>query len=502
MKLNVKRTFLVGFAFLLISMFWQVYDSAMSIILVTHYGMNQFWSGVILALDNILALFLLPLFGRWSDRTNTKIGKRKPYILIGTIIASVVFIALGFIDKYQMQAIHSANVGPILFNDVTKLYYFEVNGVVQGFMHDGVEVFGHAIREVASEGRGTFIYENITKANWMNLAAFIGVLFIILLAMCSFRTPAVSLMPDVTLKTHRSKANAIINAMGTIGGAISLGLITIIGTMKPDKNYLTFDYFPLFLVISLVMLLMLTLFMVFVKEVKWSEEMRRESIELGIETEDLENIEAGQKGEKMEPEVRKSFVLILVSVVLWFFAYNAATSKIAVYSTEVLGIVQYSIPMMIGFISALIAFYPVGIVSTKIGRKKTIMGGLVIFIIGFLLGFLAGIGPFPSWFVFIAMALVGVGWASINVNSYPMVVEMSHGANIGVYTGYYYTASMSAQIFTPMISGMFMTWFGMRWVLFPYAIVFALLAMGTMYFVKHGEPKKIDPVEIEKNVTT
>ena len=256
--------------------------------------------------------------------------------------------------------------------------------------------------------------------------------------MCSFRTPAVALMPDVTLKPLRSKANAIINAMGTIGGAISLGLITFIGTMDPTRNYSTFTYLPLFIVIALVMLLMLTVFMVFVKETAWSEEMRRESIELGIETKESEDVEAGTKGEKMTPEVRKSFILILSSVVLWFFAYNAATSKIAVYSTEVLGIVQYSIPMMVAFISALIAFYPVGIISTKIGRKTTIMGGLVIFVTGFLCGFLAGVIPGAGWLVYVSMAVVGVGWASINVNSYPMVVEMSHGANIGVYTGYYY----------------------------------------------------------------
>lgn len=498
MKLNVKRTFLVGFAFLLISMFWQVYDSAMSIILVTHYGLNQFWSGVILALDNILALFLLPLFGRLSDRTKSKMGKRKPYILIGTIVAALVFIVLGFIDKYQIAAIHGMNVGPVLFDETTKMYYFSVDGARQLFEFDGVFRIGYPIREVVSQARGAYIFETITKPNWYYLAIFIVVLFVVLLAMCSFRTPAVSLMPDVTLKPLRSKANAIINAMGTIGGALSLGLISIIGTMNPEKNYSTFSYLPLFIVVALAMLLMLTLFMVFVKETAWSEEMRRESVELGIETKETEEIEVGTKGEKMTPEVRKSFILILSSVVLWFFAYNAATSKIAVYSTEVLGIVQYSIPMMVAFVSALIAFYPVGIVSTKIGRKKTIMIGLVIFVIGFVCGFLAGVIPGASFLVYVAMAVVGVGWASINVNSYPMVVEMSSGANIGVYTGYYYTASMAAQIFTPMLSGLFMDWLGMRWSLFPYAIVFGLAAIVTMFFVKHGEAKKIEAPVVEE----
>ena len=492
MKLNVKRTFLVGFAFLLISMFWQVYDGTMSIILVTHFGLNQFWSGVVLALDNVLALIFLPLFGAWSDKTSTKMGKRKPYILIGTIVAAVVFIALGFIDRYQLASLHALNISDVIQQTTgDSLYYFTVDGVVQQFEYNGVMMTYSAVREIVSSGRAGFIFTNVTQPNWYYLASFISILFIVLLAMCSYRTPAVSLMPDVTIKPHRSKANAIINAMGTIGGAISLGLIAFIGTMKPT-NYATFSYLPLFLVTSALMLVMLVIFMLLVKEVKWTEEMRRESIELGIETAETESVEKGTKGEKMTPEVRRSFLFILASVILWFFSYNAASSKITLYSTEVLGIANYSFPLMIGFVSALIAYYPVGIVSTKLGRRNTIMGGIVILIIGFLLGFVAGIAFFPDWLIFAAMVFVGVGWASINVNSYPMVVEMSHGPNIGVYTGYYYSASMFAQILTPIISGLIMDAVGMRWSLFPYSIFFAIAAFVTMIFVKHGEPKKVD----------
>lgn len=493
MKLNVKRTFLVGFAFLLISMFWQVYDGTMSILLVTHFGLNQFWSGVVLALDNILALIFLPLFGAWSDKTTSKMGKRKPYILIGTIVAAVVFIALGFIDKYQMAALQDLNISDVA-KGLDNLYYFTVNGVAQQFDYNGVAMTYNAVREIVSSGRADYIFANVTLPNWYYLAAFITILFVVLLAMCSFRTPAVSLMPDVTIKTHRSKANAIINAMGTIGGGISLLLVAVIGTMKAT-NYATFSYLPLFLVTSAVMLAMLVVFMLLVKEVKWTEEMRRESIELGIETKESDEIAVGTKGEKMTPEVRRSFLFILASVVLWFFSYNAASSKITLYSTEVLGIANYSFPLMIGFVSALIAYYPVGIVSTKIGRRKTILGGILVLILGFVLAFVAGIAFFPEWLVFAAMVFVGVGWASINVNSYPMVVEMSHGPNIGVYTGYYYSASMFAQILTPIISGAIMDAVGMRWSLFPYSIIFAIAAFVTMLFVKHGEPKQIEPVK-------
>ena len=242
---------------------------------------------------------------------------------------------------------------------------------------------------------------------------------------------------------------------------------------------------------------MLVVFMLLVKEVKWVEEMRRESIELGIETKESDSVEKGTKGEKMTPEVRRSFLFILASVILWFFSYNAASSKITLYSTEVLGIANYSFPLMIGFVSALIAYYPVGIISTKIGRRKTIMGGILVLVFGFILAFIAGIAFFPEWLVFAAMVFVGVGWASINVNSYPMVVEMSHGPNIGVYTGYYYSASMFAQILTPIISGAIMDAVGMRWSLFPYSIIFAIAAFVTMFFVKHGEPKHLDAVKIE-----
>lgn len=489
MKLNVKRTFLVGFAFLLISMFWQVYDGTMSIILVTHFGLNQFWSGVVLALDNILALIFLPLFGAWSDKTTWKMGKRKPYILIGTIVAALVFIALGFVDKYQTAAITSLNISDIISYTVgdTEYFTYHVNFVNQVAQSDAIST----VRELVSRSRADYIFTNVTQPAWYLLAIFIGILFVVLLAMCSFRTPAVSLMPDVTIKPHRSKANAIINAMGTIGGGISLGLVAFIGTMKAS-NYTTFSYFPLFLVTSALMLAMLVVFMLLVKEVKWTEDMRRESLELGIETKETDEIAKGSKGEKMSPEVRKSFLFILASVVLWFFSYNAASSKITLYSTEVLGIANYSFPLMIGFVSALIAYYPVGIISTKLGRRNTIMGGILVLIVGFVLAFIAGIAFFPDWLVFVAMVFVGVGWASINVNSYPMVVEMSHGPNIGVYTGYYYSASMFAQILTPIISGAIMDAVGMRWSLFPYSIIFAIAAFVTMIFVKHGEPKHLE----------
>ena len=500
MKLNIKRTFLVGLAFLLISMFWQIYDGVMSIILVNNFGLNQSVSGILLALDNLLALIFLPLFGAWSDKTTTKMGKRKPYILIGTIIAAVVFVSLAVVDFYQFSAVREAGISAMIpitegIGDAAKTvgYYFTVNGnVEQSLLLEGSNFkFITEVADYISSVRAEYIFQNITKYNWIYLGSFIGILFVVLMAMCSFRTPAVSLMPDVTIKPLRSKANAIINAMGTIGGAVSLVLIMVIGTVKA-ANYSTFNFILLFGIVAGLMLAFLAIFMFLVKEIKWTDEMRRESMRLGLETEEDDKIEKGSKGEKMKPDIRRSFILILVSVFLWFFAYNAASSKLSLYSQNILQIENYTFPAMVGFAAALIAFYPIGIISTKFGRKNTIITGIGILIVGFVLAFVASLNLSLGWIIYAAMVVVGFGWAAINVNSYPMVVEMSKGPNIGVFTGYYYAASMLAQALTPVLSGLLMDAFGMTLTLFPYAIFFSICAAITMIFVKHGEPKKID----------
>ncbi|NCA94964.1 MAG: hypothetical protein EOM79_02610, partial [Epsilonproteobacteria bacterium] len=324
MKLNVKRTFLVGLAFLLISMFWQIYDGVMSIVLVNNFGLNQTWSGILLALDNLLALALLPLFGAWSDKTSTKMGKRKPYVLIGTIVAAIVFVSLAVVDFYQFQAVRAEEISPMLSilngNEDVIGYYFTVGGNIKEIIMLEGNSYGFVyITQVAdkvAELRAAHIFTEITQPNWIYLASFIVILFIVLIAMCSFRTPAVSLMPDVTIKPLRSKANAIINAMGTIGGGISLVLIMVVGTVKVS-NYDTFNYLYLFGIVAGLMLAFLAIFMFLVKEVKWTDEMRRESLRLGLETEEDEKVAKGTKGEKMEPAVRRSFILILLSVFLW-----------------------------------------------------------------------------------------------------------------------------------------------------------------------------------------
>ncbi len=413
MKLNTKRTILVGFAFFLICAFWQAYDAVVPLILTNTYHMAQDLSGFIMALDNIFALFMLPFFGALSDKTRTKFGRRTPYIFFGTIAAAVAFPFLG-----------------------------------------------------------------LTRS----LTGFILILLFCLLAMATFRSPAVALMPDVTVKRLRSKANAVINLMGTAGGIIILVFGILFKTSTPGKT----DFFPYFLAVSGVMLAALAVFMLTVKEPAWAKESKRE--------EDPDPAVSKEGGnEKLTKEELISLLFILASVVLWFMGYNAVTSKYSVYATNYLG-VEYNITLIVAQAAAVISYIPVGILASKIGRRKSILIGVAILAVAF--GFASLLKPGVSGiFMYVLFALAGIGWATINVNSFPMVVELSKHSAIGKYTGYYYTASMAAQIVTPYLSGVFLEYIGFR-TLFPYATVFVVLSFVTMFFVKHGDAKP----EMKKDV--
>ena len=196
-KLNNKRTYLVGFAFMSIMLFWTIYDLLIAKMLVDNFGLNQTWSGVVMALDNVLALFMLPLFGRLSDKTKTKWGKRTPYIVIGTIIAAVLFVGVAFFDLYQQCAVTKYGFGPIkeIVVDDKTLFEYSFNGVFEQ----------SDVRSSLAAVRAKQIFEVVTSQNPGLLIGFIVVLFFVLLAMGIYRSPAVSLMPDVTPKPLRSK---------------------------------------------------------------------------------------------------------------------------------------------------------------------------------------------------------------------------------------------------------------------------------------------------------
>ena len=411
MKLNYKRTFLVGLAFLSICAFWQMYDNIVPLILQGTFHLNETLTGAIMAADNVLAVFLLPLLGSLSDKVDTRWGKRTPFIVVGTVLAVVLMMLLPHADK-----------------------------------------------------TGNFVL-------------FVISLFFLLIAMGLYRSPAVALMPDLTPKPLRSQANAIINLMGAVGGIYTLILISLLlkGGDKPD-------YTPVFLGVALLMVVSVVLLVLTVREKKLAQEVAKANLE-----EETEEEQKADKTGELTPGVKRSLTMILISIFLWFTAYNAVTTAFSRYARTVWGMEGggFANCLMVATVAAIISYIPIGMISAKVGRKKTIMGGLVLMLISFFTAIF-----FTEYHAVINLgfALTGMGWAAVSVNSLPMVVEMCSSEDVGKYTGLYYTFSMSAQIVTPILSGAFLQYVSYR-TLFPYACVFTVAAMITMSMVHHGDNK-------------
>ncbi len=504
MKLNYKRTICVGFAFFLICAFWQAYDTIVPKILTDKFGMAQGWSGVVMALDNVLALFMLPIFGALSDKCKSRMGKRTPYILIGTIVAVIAFVGLSFIDNAQLanigkaaemseQGVETVYADAEISNATLKTHDGDEYVLSEKFSEDEMKAIATGAVQGdkdALEAWDTYfvparqaVAAKTTASHRSILVLFMAVLLVTLISMSLFRSPAVALMPDVTIKPLRSKANAVINLMGTFGGILVLVLGIVFGTGKAKNSMMSYTLF--FTVIAAVMVIALVIFLLTVREPRFVQEMEEESKRFGIDNGEDDD---GSGSRKLSKGERISLLLILASVVLWFFGYNAVTSKYSVYAGKVLNL-DYNNTLMIANAAAIVSYLPVGFISSKIGRKKAILAGVVILATAF------GVASFlregsSAILMNILFALAGIGWATINVNSFPMVVELAKGGNIGKYTGYYYTASMAAQVLTPIFSGFLMDGMGLT-VLFPYATVFVILAFFTMLFVKHGDSKPI-----------
>ena len=461
MKLNYKRTILVGFAFFLISAFWQAYDAIVPLILTNHFGLSQFWSGVIMSLDNVLAVFMLPLFGALSDKVNTRFGKRKPFIFFGTIAAVACFIALTAIDNIQLARISLTSI--------------PADAVAAGTDEAALS----AVLQRALE---------ITMQNPAPLIIFIGVLLLVLIAMATFRSPAVALMPDVTVKPLRSKGNAIINLMGAAGGVLVLVLGIVFATSK--NKYMPYTYYVV--CVCAIMLLGFTVFMLSVREKKWAEEMQAATEELGLDKAETSSDEVAERG--LSKGEFTSLLLILASVALWYIGYNSITSKYSVYATNILGF-DYNLTLIIAQAAAIVSYIPVGIVASKIGRKKTILAGIIMLASAFFIGNFITPGT-PEAVMYPVFILAGIGWATINVNSFPMVVELAKSGNVGKYTGYYYTASMSAQIVAPILSG-FLYEISMRAFFFSFGTLFVALSFITMLLVKQGDSKPVKQGALE-----
>ena len=430
MKLNNRRTVLVGLAFLSICAFWQMYDNVIPLILRETFHMNESLAGAVMALDNILALFLLPFFGTLSDRCrNQKLGRRTPFILVGTAVAVVLM-----------------NLLPLLDN---------------GFAAGG--------------GRWHFI-------------AFIVVLGGLLVAMGSYRSPAVALMPDVTPKPLRSRANAIINLMGAVGGVLYLGVAAVLYPTDKVKNLVHVNYQPLFLVVSAIMAAAVAVLLLTIREPRLSAENR--SLEARHPEWNLAE-DDGSGREVLPPAVKRSLRFLLASIALWYIGYNGVTTWFTTYISQIMGegLGGASRCLLVATVGAIVSYIPIGVVASKVGRRKTILAGCALLAACFLAGFLLTTAFSSINFVmYIVFALVGLAWAAINVNSLPMVVEMCRGSDVGKFTGYYYTASMAAQVVTPVLAGTLMRHISYR-VLFPYAACFVALSFVTMCFVRHGDSK-------------
>ncbi len=504
MKLNYKRTIFVGFAFFLICIFWNTYDTIIPKILTDKYGMSQAGSGVVMAIDNVLALFMLPLFGALSDRCAHKRGRRTPFIVIGTLIAAVALVSLSFVDNHQLNNLGAAAV---IDEPAGLSALYETEGEKTLMTPDGQSF---VLKELFTEAEFTAITAQVevdgataTNPDYANyvvparqayaweqtqrdpgtLITFLGVLLVALVAMAIFRSPAVALMPDVTIKPLRSKANAVINLMGTAGGILVLGLGMVFATGSVQRSMMSYTQF--FAIVAGIMLVALAIFLWKVDEPRFVSEMEEESSRYIKEQAEAASDPTDKRLSKGE---LTSLLLILASVVFWFMGYNAVISKYSVYAGKVLAL-DYNSTLMIANVAAIISYLPVGMVASRIGRKKSTLAGIVMLSAAFFTASFLREGS-PAMLMNAMFALAGIGWATINVNSFPMVVELSRGGDVGKYTGFYYTASMAAQTVTPWLSGILMDHVGLT-TLFPYATAFVALAFVTMLFVRHGDSRPL-----------
>ena len=623
LRLDYAQTFKVGFAFAIIMIFWTAYDFVVPLLLEHAYGLSNTVRGLIMGLDNLLSLFMLPLFGKLSDNAKGKLvkkyGRRTPFIVIGTIAAVILmvfvpvstlgqqqkamekedyylaqrvddefmnkhltefwekggnyadrdYMAMNNIDREQFLAIrYDANftatkaflgmLGDTTYKyngeevaldaEVSDLAYtlYDWNG--DGTLtYDDIRISNENYDKFAATGMNTWIsdqiYEEITNTaeGHKSIAIYMVILLLVLIAMATFRSPAVALMPDVTPKPLRSQGNAVINLCGGVGGAIAFLIYTVVLFGERLENYVI-----IFASVAGGMLLLLAGFLAFVREKKMVDRCHEICKEYGITDEDEAVAEAAEekaladeapeenvladedaaeeRKEEISPEVlemakaktRKlrspkewweaksgserakfiSFLLILGSIFMWFMGYNAVSSNLSVYTTKALNL-DAGVASIISGISmgiSAIAFIPVGYMAAKLGRRKTIMIGLAMAIVSFLLIY-AFVKPdsnalVPAALFALFYLISGFGLIIINVNTLPMVVELSTDSTVGQYTGYYYVATMSAQAVTPMFAGLVMDNISDRG-LFIYSAIFIALSIILMAFVKHGDSKPV-----------
>lgn len=618
LKLDYPQTAKVGFAFAIIMIFWTAYDYVVPLLLENTYGLSNSMRGLIMGLDNLLSLFLLPVFGKLSDKANNKFtrkfGRRTPFIVLGTLLAVVmmIFVPVSALnqtkaadelrDSYVLQAYDAdsgflaerleefygaaekgdttyCDLSYLKMNNVTKEQYLAIrydskltskkavlNFIgAETYYYDGEEVALDAVidgKTVEEIKNGNSMYKKYVEAGfkeWMServsdevtstkagkssLAWYMVILLLVLIAMATFRSPAVALMPDVTPKPLRSQANAIINLAGGIGGAIAFLIYTLAFFFETPYTYTI-----IFAAVAGGMLLLLLGFILLVNERKFVNRCERICKEYGIDdneesaiAEDAPKTEAETPIEalsesyaavtqasggtpsaekkrfvnpvaafKAKPAEEKkkllSFTLILASIFMWFMGYNAISSNLSIYVTKALNL-SSGVGGIISGVSmgiSAIAFIPVGFMAVKLGRKKTIIIGFALAVASFVLLYapivrpgLGGSDALVAALFAVFYLIAGFGLIIANVNTFPMVVELASAENVGKYTGFYYTATMSAQAITPFIAGLIMDRFDM-YSLFLYSAVCVVAAIALMFFVKHGDSKQIPSQKLSK----
>ena len=447
-KLNYKRTFTIGFAFFGILLLWQVYDTWCPTFLTELFksAFNkesdqdvQYLVGVMMALDNLAALILLPIFGRLSDKTKSPLGKRMPYILVGTFVCAVAF--------------------PF------------------------IPVFFHA----------------------NNLAGTLAMMAIVLVFAMMYRNPAVALMPDMTPKPLRSKANGIINIMGYIGGAFAtvVGMIFILSEYlgKTNKHPEQFNNIwtieiP-FLVGSVLMLISAIVLFLTIKENKIAEEVKDEMARGEEVSEAADKMAVDDEG-PMTKANKRMLWFILAAEFFWFMADNGIGTFLNNYVIYNLNGSSASTAVMVivSGVGSVIGFATGGIIASKIGRKWTIVAGLgstlLSYIFWIILTFTVGFSgdSVPAW-LYVIWFVKGVGMSLVHVNSYPMVVELCSSKKIGAFTGYYYAASMAAQTTTPVLLGLLLLAEGINWDVLPvYATICLAVSTAIFFFIKNVKSTK------------
>lgn len=501
LKLDVKRTLKVGLAFMGIMLFWEVYDYIMPLVSSNYFGLSTSEYGIIMGLDNLLAIFLLPFFGSLSDKSHAKMGRRTAFIFWGTIAAVISIVILMIVELQQFKLIEGTTLQAIqaIVEEAKKSATGELSSenrtqivaLFNQIVNDGylttqdVQVLSNPEFTITTITElQVLVARNLMITKPALLGIFILSLLMILVAMASYRSPAIALMPDVTPKPLRSQANALITFMGGVGGALSILVYKMFGSQKYESHIL------LWVVTAGLLALVLVLFMILVKEKQFVEKRLEEEKQANVVDEEEEEEKHGQK---MPKEKFISLLLILGTVFLWFMGYNCVRSHMSNYATKFLELSQGFVGTINLFngIGGAIALVPCAFLASKLGRKKTIFVGLGIAAVAFIpLYFMKANTPLVNVFFPICFIASGFGMVFINVNTLPMVTELSKGSNVGKYTGYYYVASMTAQAITPYFSGLVMgdsisTWNN----LYIYSIVFIALATITTALIKYGDVK-------------